>query len=248
MSVETACLSELERLIDSLLYEGYALYPYTPGATKNATPTPFGIVYPPVYAAELASTFDHLELRCVLRAPPEALLSAEVRFLVASGERHEAVAHRLQLEEMTLASLAEGSAGGERGAVREDSIAGGAGGLRVHLSLNAHELGDDSYEVALSVENRTPCAQGLDRRAALAHSLLSTHPVMRVSGGRFSSPLEQPVRKRQHLPRARERRRRRSARRCDRSTRSPPDRPREPRRPVRLDRDRGGAAAASCRC
>ena len=35
---------------ESLLYEGYALYPYTPGATKNATPTPFGIVYPPAYA------------------------------------------------------------------------------------------------------------------------------------------------------------------------------------------------------
>ena len=33
----------------SLLYEGYALYPYTPGV-KNATPTPFGIVYPPAYA------------------------------------------------------------------------------------------------------------------------------------------------------------------------------------------------------
>ena len=41
----------LEELVSSLLYEGYALYPYTPGATKNATPTPFGIVYPPDYAA-----------------------------------------------------------------------------------------------------------------------------------------------------------------------------------------------------
>ena len=41
----------LDELVDTLLYEGYALYPYTPGATKNATPTPFGIVYPPAYAA-----------------------------------------------------------------------------------------------------------------------------------------------------------------------------------------------------
>ncbi|MBS1890892.1 MAG: hypothetical protein JST59_06350, partial [Actinobacteria bacterium] len=41
----------VEQLVDSLLYEGYALYPYTPGATKNATPTPHGIVYPPAYAA-----------------------------------------------------------------------------------------------------------------------------------------------------------------------------------------------------
>ena len=63
---EPRCLSALEQLVDSLLWEGYALYPYTPGATKNATPTPFGIVYPPVYASGAASTFDHLELRCVL--------------------------------------------------------------------------------------------------------------------------------------------------------------------------------------
>jgi len=51
-----------ERLVDSLLYEGYALYPYTPTATKNATPTPFGIVYPPAYAAASSATFDHLVL------------------------------------------------------------------------------------------------------------------------------------------------------------------------------------------
>ena len=55
----------LEALVDSLLYEGYALYPYTPGATKNATPTPFGIVYPPAYARALDTTYDHLELQCV---------------------------------------------------------------------------------------------------------------------------------------------------------------------------------------
>ena len=54
----------LDALVDTLLYEGYALYPYTPGATKNATPTPFGIVYPPAYAASSGSTFDHLQIQC----------------------------------------------------------------------------------------------------------------------------------------------------------------------------------------
>src|SRR6202020_1570610 len=56
----------------------------------------------------------------------------------------------------------------------------------------AHEFGSGCYEVTLTVENRTPCAQDLDRSGALAHSLLSTHPIMRVSGGCFSSPLECP--------------------------------------------------------
>jgi hypothetical protein len=61
----------VDELVESLLYEGYALYPYTPGATKNATPTPFGIVYPPAYAAALDTTHDHLELRCVVEGPGE---------------------------------------------------------------------------------------------------------------------------------------------------------------------------------
>jgi|HubBroStandDraft_6_1064221.scaffolds.fasta_scaffold96490_3 hypothetical protein len=189
----------LEQLVDALLYEGYALYPYTPGAAKNATPTPFGILYPPRYAAALPSTFARLELRCVLQAPPEAVLSAEVRFLAATGERHEAVAHRVRLADTTVAALAAPSVTGEHGAEREVEIAGevkiaeeSPRWLRLALNLRAHELAPGSYEVSLAVENRTPCAQGLDRSGALTHSLLSTHPIVRVSGGRFSSPLECP--------------------------------------------------------
>ena len=64
------CTSSSSGSSRSLLYEGYALYPYTPGATKNATPTPFGIVYPPAYASAQPATFDHLRLECVLDGGP----------------------------------------------------------------------------------------------------------------------------------------------------------------------------------
>ncbi|HEY1566592.1 MAG TPA: hypothetical protein VGF68_06220 [Solirubrobacteraceae bacterium] len=173
----------LEELLDSLLWEGYALYPYTPGATKNATPTPFGIVYPPVYAAALPSTFDHLELRCVLRAPADAVLSAEVRFLAATGERHQATAHQLGLPGAMAGALSG------RPANKEVSV----GGLTVGMALETRpRLRDDEYEVRLRVENRTLVSSGLDRAGALRRSLISTHPVLRVAGGRFVSPLEEP--------------------------------------------------------
>ena len=87
-------MSRLEELVDSLLYEGYALYPYTPGATKNATPTPFGIVYPPAYAGGTA-TYDHLRLECRLAEPGDAS-RAEVRFLQSTGEAHRAVERRVR--------------------------------------------------------------------------------------------------------------------------------------------------------
>ena len=52
----TGYVTDVEVLVETLLFEGYALFPYTPGANKNSTPTPFGIVYPPVYAAPPPTT------------------------------------------------------------------------------------------------------------------------------------------------------------------------------------------------
>jgi hypothetical protein len=173
----------LEELLESLLWEGYALYPYTPGATKNATPTPFGILYPPVYAAALTSTFDHLELRSVLRAPADAVLSAELRFLAASGERHQGAAHRVELPGAMAGALAG------RPAHKEVSV----GGLTLGMTLETRpQIQEDEYEVRLRVDNITLVSSGLDRAGALRRSLISAHPVLRVTGGRFVSPLERP--------------------------------------------------------
>jgi hypothetical protein len=175
----------LEELLESLLWEGYALYPYTPGATKNATPTPFGIVYPPVYAATLQSTFDHLELRCVVQAPADAVLGAEVRFLAPAGERHQADAQRVGLPGAMAGALAG------RAARKEVSV----GGLTVGMALETTPLLEqDEYEVVLRVDNLTLVSSGLDRAGALRRSLISTHPMLRVTGGRFVSPLERPCR------------------------------------------------------
>ena len=70
----TARDGPIERLLDSLLYEGYALYPYTPGATKNGiTATPFGIVYPPAAGAATRPS-DLLRMECVVEAVGDAVL------------------------------------------------------------------------------------------------------------------------------------------------------------------------------
>ena len=178
----------LQQLLDSLLWEGYALYPYTPTATKNATPTPFGIVYPPAYAQALTTTYDELELRCALEAPPDAILAARLRFLIAAGERHQAQERAIELSGAMVGALAQTPAR-KRCSVEPD---GGAPPLTVGLELTARPLGEHHWEVCLRVENRTLVSSGLDRAGALARSLISTHPVVQVTGGRFLSPLERP--------------------------------------------------------
>jgi hypothetical protein len=184
---------QLEQLLDSLLYEGYALYPYTPTTTKNSTPTPFGIAYPTRYAAGLASTFDHVEMRCTLLAEHAARISADVRFLAATGERHQALAHRLALPEIGAWELLAATEGkDQRPRLHADVEAAGGSLLRVAMTLSAYQLEDGALELVLRIENRTTCADGLDRAQALRRALISTHPLVRVHGGRFLSPLERP--------------------------------------------------------
>jgi hypothetical protein len=180
-------MAELERLIDSLLWEGYALYPYTPGATKNATPTPFGIVYPPRYAEALTSTHAHLDLRCALAADGDADVQAEVRFLARAGAGHRAVPVRIELPPARVAALAERPSEVERCVACD-----GGEALRVRLVLTAAPAETGAHELSLRVENLTECEPGIGRAEALRRSLLSTHPILRTSRGRFVPPLDRP--------------------------------------------------------
>ena len=162
----------LEELVDSLLYEGYALYPYTPGATKNATPTPFGIVYPPAYAERNPSCFERLRIQCVVEG--DGAVSGEVRFLQPSGERHEGQARRIDLAEPGLVEFEHPP-------------------LRGRVRLRTEPRDDGRRLVSLCVHNETPLdGTDMGRGEALLHSLISTHVLLRTSAGRFLSPLEEP--------------------------------------------------------
>jgi hypothetical protein len=163
---------QLEELVTSLLWEGYALYPYTPGATKNATPTPFGIVYPPAYATECPGAFDHARLEGLADPEPDATLAATLRYLAPSGERHEAVERRVELGPAAV---------GERTSTQFD------GG---RFTLRSERRADGSVCVRCCVHNTADAPAGLDRAGALARSLISTQLLVRIAGGRFRSPLD----------------------------------------------------------
>jgi hypothetical protein len=162
----------LDELVSSLLYEGYALYPYTPGATKNATPTPFGIVYPPAYAAECAGAFDHARIECLAEPAPRATLSATLRYLAPSGERHEASERRVELGPVPVPGRETVQFEHGRFTVRSEAPDRGVTRIRA------------------CVHNSSSVSPGLDRATALRSALISTHIVLKLSAGRFRSPLE----------------------------------------------------------
>jgi hypothetical protein len=170
----------VETLVRTLLWEGYALYPYTSGTAKNATPTPFGIVYPPAYAEATAGACDFLALRGAALAAPAAAITGEVRFLQASGTRHEAVERRVVLEPRTLAEL---TAEPCSEIFEED-------GLRAVVRLAVAPRGSGRHAVELRVGNATGFAAGGGRAEALSAALLSTLPILSLASGRFASPLD----------------------------------------------------------
>ena len=163
---------KVDRLVESLLYEGYALYPYTPSATKNATPTPFGLVYPPAYAAECPGAFDHARLACIAEPGAGATLTATLRYLVTTGQRHEAQERRIELGPVAIGERVSRQFDGGRCTLRSEPADGGL------------------VEVRCCVHNQAEVPAGLSRGGALSQSLLSTQILIEISSGRFHSPLE----------------------------------------------------------
>ncbi len=214
----------------SLLYEGYALYPYTPGATKNATPTPFGIVYPPAYAAECAGAFDHARLECLAEPARGATLAATLRYL--APERRAPSGAR---------AAGRARPGGDRRAgqrrVRRRAV---------HAALRA-EAGTGSLVRSLRPQHRARCLRAsIAPRALRPLADLDPHrPPGRQPGA--SSPRSRPAARASTSGRCWRRPATTRPRRGDRAPRPPAARPGEPRQPVRQHRDRGGAGPARAR-
>ena len=175
-------MTSLDELVSTLLWEGYALFPYTPGATKNATPTPFGIVYPPAYAEGGPTTFDHVRMVAMAEAGPGATLRATARFLEPVGVRHEAVERRIELPVTPIAALVEEP-------VTEHFA---CDAVRGRVRMAAQAFTGDLVRVTMCVHNTTVAPAGLDRTQAMRSSLLSTHPLLQIEGGRFLSLISPP--------------------------------------------------------
>ena len=73
--------SVLENLTRTLLYEGYALYPYHRSAIKNQKPVPFGVVFPNDYTAYNEHAHSTMQTQCIVTGSNYLLINITVRFL-----------------------------------------------------------------------------------------------------------------------------------------------------------------------
>ena len=84
---------ELARKVaDSVLYEGYMLYPYRPSALKNRQRWSFGILYPSAYPeVALGTERNSLHAECFVEASANAVIHVQLRFLHLFSRQYAAV-------------------------------------------------------------------------------------------------------------------------------------------------------------
>src|SRR5258707_8369501 len=73
--------SILENLTRTLLYEGYALYPYYRSAVKNQKPIPFGVIFPKDYNPYHEHSHSYVQSQCIINGSNDLTVSINVHFL-----------------------------------------------------------------------------------------------------------------------------------------------------------------------
>jgi hypothetical protein len=183
--------SELvERIANTVLYEGYILYPYRPSSVKNQRRFTFGVVVPPAYAAAQSGTeAATMRTECLVQGDAASIVDVRLRFLQVMGSDswQEAVEREMKLTDCRVGDLLEMP---QRVEFCFSAIEGS-------LELSAQTLEGDAeglFQVAVQATNRTPLdhANDLSRDKVLPYSLAAAHTILKVREGEFVSLLDPP--------------------------------------------------------
>jgi len=187
----------VQRVVRSVLYEGYVLYPYRASALKNQRRWMFGTLQPSTDGEPSACRTE-----CLVAGNETTRLEVRVRFLQPvqrldpDGAWEEAVEREAILEGRALAELATAEQtafdfpGGEE---TDGCIVRRRRPLRVAVERRAAALGGGIFRVSLAVANATvpaPRARPEDSRLAV---VASAQTLLGVEDGRFVSLLDPPA-------------------------------------------------------
>jgi len=194
----------VERIANTVLFEGYILYPYRASSTKNRQRWNFGTLYPQVYAkAQRPAESFRFVTECLIRShSPSTRLDLRVRFLQLVEPQHRAdcassaqdwqhgIERSHDVAGVSLSSLAAD-------AVRidffipEGSIDPAARGLSGRLNIVGTLL-PNGYKLQLELTNTTPANGVSARNRALLQSFSSAHILLALEDGEFISLLDPP--------------------------------------------------------
>lgn len=184
---------------DTVLFEGYVLYPYRASSRKNQVRWQFGVLAP---AGSGGGETHCSQTECLVEADEGCRVELRLRFLhvrsrTGAGPDWDEAEVR-EVDAATDLDVPGGSAeipftipGGEE---TEDGVVRRASPLSGTITV-AVERFDGPYRLAklrVTVENTTTADAEASREEMLRHSLVSAHTLLAVHHGEFVSLLEPP--------------------------------------------------------
>jgi hypothetical protein len=191
----------VEQVASALLYEGYLLYPYRRSALKNRQRFNFGVIYPREYSeAQLGSDPCEMQTECLVEGDRDVAINVTVRFLhlfartpAQPNDRiwHDAIEReisiRVTLEELLATPLTL------RFEFPADELPGRQVELKGRVELGAEPTVPGVDRVRVAIANLTPVDPAGGRDEVMLRSLVSTHTILRATGGEFLSLTDPPA-------------------------------------------------------
>lgn len=191
----------VEQVASALLYEGYLLYPYRRSALKNRQRFNFGVIYPREYSeAQQGSDPCEMQTECLVEGDRDVAINVTVRFLHlfarAPAQPDDRIWHDAIEREITIRVTCEELLATPL-TLRFEFPAAELPGRQVELkgrvALGAEPAAPAVDRVRVAIANLTPVDPGAGRDESLLRSLVSTHTILRATGGEFLSLTDPPA-------------------------------------------------------
>ena len=201
MNAASSSFEAARAVADSVLFEGYLLYPYRASSSKNQVRWQFGVLAPPT--AESAET-HFAQTECLVEPGEEPTLDLRVRFLQVHSRSGEFAWDEGVVREVD-ASVPLESVGQDQereipfeipgGEQTDDGVTRRSWPLSgvIRLAVQRFEGPYGLVKVRVRVENHTPWDDPSGpREEMLRRSLVSAHTLLAIHHGVFVSLLEPP--------------------------------------------------------
>ncbi len=193
----------VEKIANTVLYEGYILYPYRPSSTKNRQRWNFGTLYPRDFAeVQHPAESYRMSSECLLAGGPDTKLDVRVRFLQlaqrqnsteATANWEEGAERSADHNDLLIADLVRAPATFE---LQFDAVEGGSAQnhLAGQLEVQAEAVQGGLFRLHLELMNLSAIedAAHWERERVLACSFSSAHLLLGAAGGEFVSLLDPP--------------------------------------------------------
>jgi hypothetical protein len=181
---ELAGLDLARKIADTVLYEGYVLYPYRASSVKNQFRWQSGIVAPRSWSESGGEPYL-MRTECLIEPRGTPAVTVAIRFLqieAPDGATWETGSERtIELGRLLLQDLI----------ASPQAVPFSVPPITGVTLLNCEAIGG-LLKLRVQLENRTELAPGADRALAVKHSLAGAHMLLTVTDGAFVSLTDPP--------------------------------------------------------